>query len=140
MNRKDETGAVMTTDAIPSTQNQWGIRFPQLPDRLIVLHAIIMTCAGIAWARNAAEMGRRMASPGAHFWYGLTRLECFPVSDLCRLLTEFLVVQLRNWTHLSMPSAISMVYWVLLFVLGTVQWYLVGKLVAWIGSRDEAYV
>jgi hypothetical protein len=64
-------------------------------------------------------------------------LESFPVSYLCRPLTEFLFVQLRSSTPLSVSSAISMVYWVLLLVLGTVQWYLLGKLVVWIGWRGE---
>lgn len=98
---------------------------------------MVMTGAGIAWARNAAEMGGPLTRPGAHFWYDFTRLECFPVSDLCRLLTDFLAIQLRSSTHLSVPSAISMVYWVLLLVLGSVQWCLVGKFVVWIGWRDE---
>jgi hypothetical protein len=127
----------MTAGTFPSTPNQRSIRFAQLPDLLIVLHAIVMTGAGIAWARNAAEMGGPMARLGAHSWYDLTRLESFPVSYLCRPLTEFLFVQLRSSTPLSVSSAISMVYWVLLLVLGTVQWYLLGKLVVWIGWRGE---
>jgi hypothetical protein len=127
----------MSAETFPSTQNQSGTRYAQLPDVLIVLHAIVMTFAGIAWARNSAGMGGPITRPGAHFWYDFTRLESLPVSDLCRLLTDFFAAQLHSSTHLSVPSAISMVYWVLLLVLGTVQWYLVGKFVVWIGWRGE---
>ncbi len=128
----------MTAGTI-QTQNQRGIRFAQLPAILIVLHATVMMCAGIAWARNAAEMGSPMAGRGAYFWYDLTRLESFPASYLCRLLAEFLVIQLRSSTPVSASSAISIVYWVLLLVLGAVQWYLVGKLVVWIRRRGEIH-
>lgn len=127
----------MSAETFASTQNQSGIRYAQLPEFLIVLHAMVMTCAGIAWARNAAEMGSPMTRPGAHFWYDFTRLELLPVSNLCRLLTDFLAAQLHSSTYLSVPSAISMVYWVLLLVLGTVQWYLVGKFVVWIGDETD---
>ncbi len=130
----------MTLGTIPSTQNKRGVRFARLPAILIVLHAIVMTCAGIAWARNSAEMGSPMAGPGAYFWYDLIRLESFPASYLCRQLAEFLVVQLRSSTRVSTSSAISIVYWLLLFVLGAVQWYLVGKLVIWIRRRGKVHV
>jgi len=114
-------------------------RFPRknhlLGIALAVLHILLLLTIARSWSQAYAEYGDPYAGPTGQGAFETLKQVDFPLSYLCRWATHRILLLNANRLHMPLGLADAAVYWPLLFVLGTCQWFLVGYVVQHICAR-----
>jgi hypothetical protein len=86
-----------------------------------------------AWQRQPEPMG-----PPFNFAASFIKSVDFAVSPLVSNLAVSLALKSQRWAGADLGLAYTLLFACLILLLGTLQWFLIGRFIQWLGTKRRA--